>query len=57
VLTPEFTRQFVKDLKLMERRHKDIDKILDVMAMITPCRQSTGSITFPAITAAMPNVM
>ena len=34
MLTPEFTRQFVKDIKLMERRHKDINKILDVMAII-----------------------
>jgi mRNA interferase YafQ len=29
-----FTNQFKKDLKLMEKRHKNIDKILDVMALL-----------------------
>jgi mRNA interferase YafQ len=32
--SPEFTRQFVKDLGLMERRHKDINKIIEVIVMI-----------------------
>jgi mRNA interferase YafQ len=34
VLAPVFTHQFIKDLDLMKRRRKNIDKILDVMAMI-----------------------
>jgi len=29
-----FTNQFKKDLKLMEKRQKDIDKIYDVMASL-----------------------
>jgi mRNA interferase YafQ len=34
MLTPVFTHKFIKDLDLIKRRHKNIDKILDVMAMI-----------------------
>jgi mRNA interferase YafQ len=34
MLTPEFTHKFVKDFDLMKRRHKNIDKILDIMTMI-----------------------
>jgi mRNA interferase YafQ len=34
MLTPVFTNKFVKDFSLMEKRHKNNDKILDVMAMI-----------------------
>ena len=29
-----FTNQFKKDLKLMEKRHKDLDKIFDVMVLL-----------------------
>jgi mRNA interferase YafQ len=29
-----FTHKFVKDFGLMKRRHKNIDKILEVMSMI-----------------------
>ena len=29
-----FTNQFKKDLKLMEKRHKNMDKILDIMALL-----------------------
>jgi mRNA interferase YafQ len=34
MLVPEFTRQFVKDFNLMQRRHKNIDKILEVISLI-----------------------
>jgi mRNA interferase YafQ len=34
MLVPEFTRQFVKDFSLMQRRHKNIDKILEIMSLI-----------------------
>ncbi|MDR1389077.1 MAG: type II toxin-antitoxin system YafQ family toxin [Treponema sp.] len=34
MLTPVCTHKFVKDFDLVKRRHKNIDKILDVMAMI-----------------------
>jgi mRNA interferase YafQ len=34
MLTLVFTHKFIKDLDLMKRRRKNIDKILDVMAMI-----------------------
>jgi mRNA interferase YafQ len=29
-----FTNQFKKDLKLMEKRHKDMDKIYEVIALL-----------------------
>jgi mRNA interferase YafQ len=29
-----FTNQFKKDIKLMEKRHKNMDKIFDVMALL-----------------------
>jgi mRNA interferase YafQ len=29
-----FTNQFKKDLKLMEKRHRDMDKIYEVMALL-----------------------
>jgi mRNA interferase YafQ len=29
-----FTNQFKKDLKLMEKRHKDLDKIYEVIALL-----------------------
>jgi mRNA interferase YafQ len=34
VLNFAFTNQFKKDLKLLEKRHKDLDKIFDVMALL-----------------------
>jgi mRNA interferase YafQ len=34
MLTPEFTRQFIRDLKLMEKRHKDSDKIIEIMSLV-----------------------
>jgi mRNA interferase YafQ len=34
MLVPEFTRQFVKDFSLMQRRHKNIDKIIEIMSLI-----------------------
>jgi mRNA interferase YafQ len=34
MLIPEFTRKFVKDFSLMQRRHKNIDKILEVISLI-----------------------
>ncbi|MCL2410050.1 MAG: type II toxin-antitoxin system YafQ family toxin [Treponema sp.] len=29
-----FTNQFKKDMKLMEKRHKDMDKLYDIMAKL-----------------------
>jgi mRNA interferase YafQ len=29
-----FTNQFKKDIKLMEKRHKNMDKIFDIMALL-----------------------
>jgi len=29
-----FTNQFKKDLKLMEKRHKNIDKLFEIMALL-----------------------
>jgi mRNA interferase YafQ len=34
MLTPVFINQFQKDYALMEKRHKDMDKIVEIMAML-----------------------
>ncbi|MDR2774787.1 MAG: type II toxin-antitoxin system YafQ family toxin [Tannerella sp.] len=34
MLVPKFARQFVKDFSLMQRRHKNIDKIIEVISLI-----------------------
>jgi mRNA interferase YafQ len=34
MLVPEFTHQFVKDFRLMQKRHKNVDKIIEVMSLI-----------------------
>jgi mRNA interferase YafQ len=34
MLTPVFINQFQKDYALMEKRHKDMTKIIEVMAML-----------------------
>jgi mRNA interferase YafQ len=34
MLTPVFTSQFKKDYSLMEKRHKDMDKIIELMGFL-----------------------
>jgi mRNA interferase YafQ len=34
MFTPVFTNQFKKDYSLMEKRRKDMDKIIEVMALL-----------------------
>jgi mRNA-degrading endonuclease YafQ of YafQ-DinJ toxin-antitoxin module len=43
VLEPDYTNAFKKDKKLMERRHKDMLKLIDATIMITNEITRTGT--------------